>query len=311
MTPSEHPLSQHNEATEDTPIGTRWEDYARIATAINYISDNIDTQPSLEQIATQVNLSTSHFQRLFLRWAGVTPKQFLQVITQEHAKSILTASSLSNNELSDTLGLSSCSRLHDHFVTIEAVTPGEYKTQGAGLHIEYGLGKTGFGTVFIATTNRGICRLTFLDSTSVNADLSVLKKDWPRAQLTENNPRMQQLAETIFRPTFSHSTNSENTTSQNQTISLHVSGTNFQINVWKSLLRIPEGQLLAYSDIAHAIGKPNAVRALGTAIGANPVGYLIPCHRVIRQTGGLGGYRWGLVRKKALIGWELCRKDRL
>ena len=274
-------------------------DYERIAKAIEFISLHAQRQPSLEEIADHLHLSPFHFQRLFSQWAGLTPKQFLKVLTLEHAKQLLLQSSSVFNT-SGEVGLTSSSRLHDHFVSIEAVTPGEFKRRGEGLEISYGLSSSDFGTVFAATTARGICRLSFPDENDLDSEIKELKAQWPLAKLTREDDNISNLCANLFQ-------------SQNRKgskIALHISGTNFQISVWKSLLRIPEGSLVSYGDIASRLGKPNAVRAVGTAVGANPVGYLIPCHRVIRQSGALGGYRWGLTRKQALIAREQARADR-
>lgn len=271
-------------------------DYSRVEKAIEFISANASQQPSLDDIASHLHLSPFHFQRLFSQWAGITPKQFLQVLTVEHAKQLLTE----NQPLlkaSATVGLSSSSRLHDHFVNIEAMTPGEFKQMGKGKEISYGHATTAFGSVFVATTDRGICKLAFAGVTGANEEIETLKTEWPDAFFTNRDEEIGPLIEQLF----------DRNKNSPQKVSLCVSGTNFQINVWKSLLRIPEGQLASYSDIANAIGKPKSVRAVGTAIGANPVGYLIPCHRVIRQSGALGGYRWGLTRKQALLAWETTK----
>lgn len=265
-------------------------DYERIAKAIEFISSNVPEQPSLEEIATHVHLSAPHFQRLFNRWAGVSPKQFLQTLTLEHAKNRLQESSSLLNASNDT-GLSSSSRLYDHFVTLEAVTPGEFKSGGEGLELEYGLISTAFGNAMVAFTSKGINRLVFIDSESQENFLAKLARDWPRARIESNQTKAEQLSKQIF----NGSEKSE------VKLSLYVSGTNFQINVWKSLLKIPSGSIVSYSQIASDIDKPKAARAVGTAIGANPVGFLIPCHRVIQQSGALGGYRWGTTRKQAML----------
>jgi len=269
-------------------------DYDRIARAITFISEHVRQQPSLEQVAAHVNLSPFHFQRLFSRWAGTTPKRFLQVLTLELGKNLL-AESGSLLAVADTLGLSSTSRLHDHFVQIEAVTPGEHRSKGEGLVIRYGLHETPFGLLFAALTPRGVCRAAFLDIASqANEQLAVLQKHWPLASFIKDDRSTKTVADAI-----SHSPGGKP-----RPLSLHVAGTNFQVAVWRALLRIPEGTAVSYGDIATAVGSPRAVRAVGTAIGANPVAFLIPCHRVIQQSGALGGYRWGLVRKQALQTWE-------
>ena len=252
-------------------------DYERIETAIRYIEDNAAEQPSLEEIAAHVGLSPFHFQRLFRRWAGISPKRFLQFVTVEHAKELLADSS-SVMDTAYEVGLSGPARLHDHFVALEAVTPGEYKSRGTGLEIRYGVHDSPFGDVFLATTDRGICGLRFLDDDPGEA-LSWLSGLWPGAGLSEDQRGTRSIARQIFE-----------SDAPAEPIPVLVKGTNFQVAVWKALLRIPPGQLVAYEDVAHAIGRPSASRAVGSAVGANRISYLIPCHRVIRRSGALGGY---------------------
>lgn len=272
-------------------------DYQRIAAAIEFIVARAHEQPSLAEIAAHLQLSPYHFQRLFCQWAGVTPKRFLQVLTVERAKALLQEST-SLLEVADTLGLSSGSRLYDHFVQLEAVTPGEFKNAGAGVAIEYGVHPTPFGPVLVARTQRGICRLVFLDADGLAAQLHELQKQWPQARISENPVATSGIVETVFR-----------SGKPDKPLSLWVSGTNFQLSVWRALLQIPPGVLVSYNRIASAIGNPKAVRAVGSAVGANPVAFLIPCHRVIRQSGALGGYRWGETRKHALHAWESAHRD--
>lgn len=271
-------------------------DYDRISEAISFIAGRVDSQPGLQEIADHLHLSPFHFQRLFSRWAGVSPKRFLQVLTVERAKQLL-AESAPLLEVSYSLGLSSGSRLYDHFVHLEGVTPGEYKTKGAGLTIEYAVHDSPFGNVFIAATPRGVCRLAFLDCTEIDGYLADLGKEWPRGTLRENRQRTRPILKAMFR----------GERKPDRLLSLDVSGTNFQINVWKALLQIPPARVVCYSQVAKAIGRPNAARAVGQAVGANPVAYLIPCHRVIQQSGKLGGYRWGKTRKQAIHIWESAR----
>jgi AraC family transcriptional regulator of adaptative response/methylated-DNA-[protein]-cysteine methyltransferase len=273
-------------------------DYDRITEAISFITSRINDQPTLEEIAGHLHLSPFHFQRLFCRWAGVTPKKFLQVLTLERAKQLLSESK-SVLEVSDSLGLSSGSRLYDHFVHLEAVTPGEYKVGGAGLTIEYAVHDTPFGKAFIATTPRGICNFAFLEKTEIDEHLSDLHKKWPHAILYENQRSTLRVIKEMFA--------GDGTLSS--PISLYVSGTNFQINVWKALLQIPSATVVSYSQVATAIGHPNSARAVGLAVGSNPVAFLIPCHRVIQQSGGLGGYHWGTTRKQAIHAWESARHE--
>lgn len=279
---------------EQNDSDTHSSDYDRIAEAISFIVSRVNDQPTLEDIANHLHLSPYHFQRLFCRWAGVTPKRFLQVYTLEQAKQLLNKSQ-SVLEVSNSLGLSSSSRLYDHFVNLEAVTPGEYKMGGAGLTIEYAMHDTPFGKAFIAITPRGICSFAF--SQDIDKQLADISKKWPNAALFENRHSTNAVVEAMFkeqkRSTYP--------------ISLHLSGTNFQINVWKALLQIPPTNLVSYSQVAKAIGHPNSARAVGLAVGQNPVAFVIPCHRVIQQSGEIGGYHWGTTRKLAIQAWEAAR----
>ena len=268
-------------------------DYERIAEAITFLISRVNSQPNLQEVAGHLHLSPFHFQRLFCRWAGVTPKRFLQVLTLERAKQLLRESK-PLLEVSDTLGLSSGSRLYDHFVHLEAVTPGEYKMGGAGLSIEYGVHDTPFGKAFIALTPRGICHFSFLECAKIDAHLTRLYKKWPQAMLHENHQTTRAVINAMF----------SGAKKLDRPISLYVSGTNFQISVWKALLQIAPARLASYSQVAAAIGHPGSARAVGRAVGANPVAFLIPCHRVIQQSGALGGYHWGTTRKHAIHAWE-------
>ena len=273
-------------------------DYDRIAEAISFITSRVNSQPTLKEIAAHLHLSPFHFQRLFCRWAGVTPKRFLQVLTLERAKQLLSESK-PLLEVSDALGLSSGSRLYDHFVQLEAVTPGEYKMGGAGLTIEYAAHDTPFGKAFIATTPRGICCFAFLEHAEIDGHLTGLRKKWPHAMVHENCQRTLAVIKTMF----------GEERKLERPVSLHVSGTNFQISVWKALLQIPPAMVASYSQVATTIGHPNSARAVGLAVGANPVAFLIPCHRVIQQSGKLGGYHWGETRKHAIHAWESARYE--
>lgn len=290
---SDHSRSLNLPSAEDSPSA----DYQRIAAAIEFIVAHVDRQPELADIAAQVQLSPSHFQRLFSRWAGVSPKRFLQVLTVERAKNLLLTSA-PLLEVADNLGLSSGSRLHDHFVQLEAVTPGEFKSAGAGVTIHYGVHETPFGAAFIGLTGRGICRLAFIGEGGLEEQMTELRHSWGRAQLLEDNATTYQTLDSLF-----------NGAPRDKPLSVCVTGTNFQINVWRALLRVPPGNLVSYNQIAQAIGSPKSARAVGGAVGANPVAVLIPCHRVIRQSGALGGYRWGETRKHALHAWESARLD--
>ncbi|WP_421345790.1 bifunctional transcriptional activator/DNA repair enzyme AdaA [Aeromonas veronii] len=273
-------------------------DYARIADAIRFIASQVERQPTLDEIAAHVHLSPFHFQRLFSRWAGVTPKRYLQVLTLERAKALLQESR-PLLEVADTLGLSSGSRLYDHFVQLEAVTPGEYKQRGAGLVIDHGVHDTPFGQAFVALTQRGVCNFSFLDDQTPETPLAALAHSWPEAELREAPSRTQGVINTMF----------DGNKAPDRPISLHVSGTNFQISVWRALLQIPPAKVVSYAQVANAIGNPKAARAVGLAVGANPVALMIPCHRVIQQNGKLGGYHWGETRKQAIHAWEAARYE--
>ncbi|MFB2827727.1 bifunctional transcriptional activator/DNA repair enzyme AdaA [Aeromonas veronii] len=273
-------------------------DYARIADAIRFIASQVERQPTLDEIAAHVHLSSFHFQRLFSRWAGVTPKRYLQVLTLERAKALLQESR-PLLEVADTLGLSSGSRLYDHFVQLEAVTPGEYKQRGAGLVIDHGVHDTPFGQAFVALTPRGVCNFSFLDEKAPEAPLATLAQHWPAARLQEAPSRTQGVIHTMF----------DGSKAPDRPISLHVSGTNFQISVWRALLQIPPAKVVSYAQVASAVGNPKAARAVGLAVGANPVALMIPCHRVIQQNGKLGGYHWGETRKQAIHAWEAARYE--
>ena len=269
------------------------EDYLRIEQAILYLENHYKDQPELVDVAANIGLSEYHFQRLFTRWAGVSPKRFLQFLTKEGAKDLLNRS---ENLLDTThqVGLSSLGRLHDLFVTAEAVTPGEYKSHGAGVTIHYGIHPTPFGKCLIATTERGICHLSFVQMSEGDA-IDQLVSDWKQATMVEDYRSTIPLIEPIFDLRYSH---------RGKPLHVHLRGTNFQLKVWEALLQIPAGEVTTYAGIASRIGKPNAARAVGTAIGHNPIAVLIPCHRVIRKVGEFGNYRYGALRKKALLARE-------
>lgn len=271
------------------------DDYQRVAAAIHYLQSHASQQPSLERIASQVGLSPFHFQRLFQRWAGVSPKRFLQQLTAVHARKLLEESR-PVLEASFAVGLSGPGRLHDLLLAVEAVTPGELKTGGFGLTIRFGVHPTPFGDCFLGLTGKGVCRLEFVAETGSAASLESLRRVWPEAVLREDQAATARVVERIFPP------GSRPAAGQ---LSLLLRGTNFQLQVWQALLRIPEGRVTSYGFLAEQLGLPGASRAVGTAVGQNPIGYLIPCHRVLRQSGALGGYRWGLERKQALLGREL------
>lgn len=273
-------------------------DYQRIEEAIRYLSENFRQQPSLAQLAARVGLSEFHFQRLFRRWAGVSPKRFLQFLTAEHARGVLQASG-SVLEAAWEAGLSGGGRLHDLTVAMHAATPGEIKSHGAGLTIRYGFHPTPFGEALIAATPRGICALTFVQESREEA-LESVRPPWENAAFVPDQTATAALAKRLFSPRQEPS---------GVPLALHVQGTNFQIKVWQALLQLPAGSAATYGDIAAAIGAPGAARAVGAAVGQNPVAWLIPCHRVIRKTGLFGGYRWGAARKQAMLGWEAAREE--
>lgn len=269
--------------------------YQRIATAIDYLQRHFKEQPDLEAIAEKVHLSPFHFQRLFTEWAGVSPKKFLQFISLSHAKNMLREPQHSLFDVADDTGLSGTGRLHDLFVNIEGMTPGEYKNGGENLKIEYSFSDSPFGRLLIASTQKGICHVAFEEEGSNS--FSVLNGQFPKANFkTVQNPLHLQVS-SVFNCEWDAA----------HPLKLHLKGTDFQLKVWEALLKIPMGQLKSYGQIAKEIARPNASRAVGTAIGSNPVAYLIPCHRVIQSGGLIGGYMWGPTRKTAIIGWEASR----
>ncbi len=270
------------------------DDYALIERAIAYVEDNAQSQPELSEIAAAVGLSEYHFQRVFTRWAGISPKRFLQFVTKENAKGLLDRS----ENLLDTafqIGLSSLGRLHDLFVTTEAVTPGQYKSRGAGLTVRYGLHPTPFGECLIGVTERGICHLGFVQDSEGEA-VDNLVSEWQQAKMIEDHNATAPFVEPIF----------DLTRRDGSELRVFLRGTNFQIKVWEALLRIPLGSVATYSQIAQKVGNPAAVRAVGSAVGHNPIAVLIPCHRVIRKLGEFGDYRYGATRKRALLAHEFA-----
>ncbi len=275
------------------------EDYLRIEQAIEYLEKHANTQPELGEIASAVGLSEYHFQRVFSRWAGISPKRFLQFLTKESAKDLLAKS---ENLLDTTygVGLSSLGSLHDLFITTEAITPGEYKSGGAGLTIRYGLHDTPFGAALIGVTERGICHFGFV-GVDEGVAIDMLVSSWPQAKMVEDYYTTAPLVEPIF------------DLGQRSKASLHVHlrGTNFQLKVWEALLQIPSGAVTSYQGLAEQAGRPGASRAVGAALGRNPIAVLIPCHRVIRKLGEFGNYRYGVARKKALLGWEAANLQAL
>lgn len=262
--------------------------YSRIASAIRYLDEHVTEQPELKQVAAQAGLSEFHFQRVFTRWAGVSPKRFLQYLTSVYAGELLERRTVLDSALE--AGLSGPGRLHDLMVTVHGVTPGELRQRGAGLTIRYGMQPSPFGLCLMALTRRGICALCFIQPGRAEQELQGLAQRWAGAGWVRNDAAVQPLLEAVF--------------SRSGRVSVELLGTNFQLKVWEALLRIPSGRIAFYEDVARAIGAPDATRAVASAIGRNPVSLLIPCHRVIRKTGAFGGYRWGLDKKRALLAWE-------
>jgi AraC family transcriptional regulator, regulatory protein of adaptative response / methylated-DNA-[protein]-cysteine methyltransferase len=269
--------------------------YDRVKAAIEYIRANFREQPSLQNIADQVHISPYHFQRLFSEWAGVSPKTFLQYVSIEYAKGLIKSRKASLSEAAFETGLSGTGRLHDLFISIEGMTPGEFKNEGENLFINYSFAESPFGEVLVASTLKGICFMAFADDRE--KVFARLKGLFPKARLIQTVDIIQQNALYIFTHDWS----------KIDKIKLHLKGSDFQLKVWDALLRIPFGQLDTYGSIAETIHKSGASRAVGTAIGSNPVAYLIPCHRVIQSNGAIGDYMWGAVRKTAIIGWEASK----
>jgi len=273
------------------------EDYQRVAQAIRFIEANAGRQPELGEVAAAVGLSEYHFQRLFTRWAGISPKRFLQFLTKENAKQLL-AGSTNVLEAAYAAGLSSPGRLHDLFIKYEAVTPGEYRARGRGMRIAYGYHPTPFGECLLALTGRGICYLAFVDGDR-QAALDQFRQEWSNASLQEDPERTRPVVAHIFDP------------QPGSTLTLHLRGTNFQLKVWEALLRLPPEALTTYGQLAGRVGNRRAAQAVGNAVAHNPVAYLIPCHRVLQKSGAIGGYRYGTIRKQAILGWESGRAERM
>ena len=269
-------------------------DYERVEQAIEYLEGNFHRQPSLAEVAAAVDLSEYHFQRIFSRWVGISPKRFMQFLTKEYAKKLIAGS---ENILEATFdsGLSSAGRLHDLFVTCEAMTPGQVKTRGSGVRLIYGFHPSPFGRCLLAATDRGICALRFAQAADEVLMVQWLQRKWPKAMLQRRQRKTLELHRRVF---------DFDPDQQPAPVHLYVRGTNFQIKVWEALLKIPLGKAVSYEDIARHIGMPGAARAVGNAVGRNPIPFLIPCHRVIRKMGDFGNYGEGPARKKAMLGWE-------
>ncbi|MHA1164049.1 MAG: methylated-DNA--[protein]-cysteine S-methyltransferase [Alphaproteobacteria bacterium] len=274
------------------------EDYARVRRAIAFITDHWRDQPDLEEIAADAGLSPAHFQRLFTRWAGISPKEFVQAITLDHARELLKGSA-SILDTAYEVGLSGAGRLHDLFVDHEAMTPGDYKRRGAGLEIAWGFHASPFGNALIMATERGVAGLAFADD---EGEESVILEDmmrrWPAAAYTNAPERTAPYAARIFTPELWR---------KSSPLKIVLIGTDFEVRVWDALLKLPMGQAITYSDLASHVCTPAAARAVGSAVGRNPISFVVPCHRVLRKDGGLGGYHWGVTRKQAIIGWEAGR----
>ena len=275
--------------------------YARIAEAIQYLEENFQRQPELDEVAEKVHLSPFHFQRLFTEWAGISPKRFVQFLTIDFLKAKIQESK-NLAEAAETAGLSSQSRVYDLFTTLEAMTPQEYKQNGSGLRIEYGFHETPFGQALVGVTERGICWLSFIAGDQEGrSELERMKQHWHNSLFHENSELTSVLADKIFNPL--------NRTKPGDKLHVLVKGTNFQIKVWEALLRLPLGSVTTYQHIAGQINSPKALQAVGSAVGSNHIAYLIPCHRVIRKDGILGEYRWGATRKKSMIGWDMAHRQ--
>jgi AraC family transcriptional regulator of adaptative response/methylated-DNA-[protein]-cysteine methyltransferase len=271
--------------------------FNRIADAIGYLKQNFKEQPDLDEVAGKVHLSPFHFQRLFTEWAGVSPKKFLQYISIEHAKNILKEQHATLFDAAFETGLSGTGRLHDLFITIEGMTPGEYKNGGENLSINYSFAESPFGDLLVASTEKGICFMAFV--IEENAALNELQNHFPHAHFRQMTDLIQQNALYIFTHDWK----------KVQQVKLHLKGSPFQLKVWETLLKIPMGKLSTYGDIAEQVKSPKAFRAIGSAVGDNPVAFLIPCHRVIRSSGITGEYHWGANRKMAMIGWEAAKAE--
>jgi AraC family transcriptional regulator of adaptative response/methylated-DNA-[protein]-cysteine methyltransferase len=275
-------------------------DYALIRKAVAFLSQQRLEQPSLDALATELRLSPAHCQKLFKRWCGLSPKEFVQAVTHDHARNLLDGAA-SVLEAAHEVGLSGAGRLHDLFVSHEAMTPGDYKRRGEGLSIDYGFHSSPFGEALIMATGRGLAGLAFVNEDVNQGRAEVLEdmmRRWPRARFQVDEYRTTRIAKQIFNP---------KEWTVDRPIRLVMIGTDFEVRVWETLLKIPMGRAVSYTDIARHIGQPTASRAVGSAVGRNPISFVVPCHRVLRGDGSLGGYHWGLTRKQALIGWETGR----
>jgi AraC family transcriptional regulator of adaptative response/methylated-DNA-[protein]-cysteine methyltransferase len=278
------------EALPESPTA----DYERVRSIIAFISERWREQPSLDDVADHVGLSTTHVHHLFRRWCGLTPKAFLQALTLDGAKALL-AQSASVLDATYEVGLSGPGRLHDLFVTHEAMTPGDFKAGGAGLMLRYGFHPSPFGEAILVATERGVAGIGFVDGGDRPAALADMRRRWPKAEYAEDGPGTAPLARRVFEPA---------TWRAEEPLRVVLIGTDFEVRVWRTLLRIPFGRATTYSEIANRIGRPSAARAVGAAVGKNPISFVVPCHRVLGRSGALTGYHWGLTRKRAILGWE-------
>ena len=284
-----------SEPTEMTTANTSADsDYNHVKRAVEYISENWRDHPSLDDVARNAGMSPTHFQKLFTRWAGISPKQFIQAITLDHARDLLRDAA-SVLDATYEVGLSGPGRLHDLFVTHEAMTPGVYKAKGEGVEIDYAFHASPFGKALLMVTEHGLAGLAFADDGSERDALDDMMSRWPRATYRENKRATARYATRIFEPDM---------WKEDTPLRVVMIGTDFEIRVWETLLKIPVGRMTTYSQVAEHIGKPTAARAVGTAVGRNPISFVVPCHRVVGKSGGLCGYHWGLTRKQAILGWE-------
>jgi AraC family transcriptional regulator, regulatory protein of adaptative response / methylated-DNA-[protein]-cysteine methyltransferase len=283
--------------TDLEPLSSAAADYAIVRRAIAFLSEHWRDQPAIEAVAEAAGVSAPDLHHLFRRWAGITPKAFLQALTLEHARALLR-NSASVLDASYEVGLSGPGRLHDLFVTHEAMSPGEWKSGGAGLTISFGFHPSPFGTALVMATERGLAGLAFADPGEESTALADMQSRWPQAKLIENTARIAPLARRIFEPRLWRA---------ERPLRVVLIGTDFEVRVWETLLRIPMGRAVSYSDIAARIGTPKAARAVGAAIGKNPISFVVPCHRALGKNGDLTGYHWGMTRKRAMLGWEAGR----
>lgn len=278
--------------TDITPKGT---DYDTVSRVIEMLTEDYRDQPSLESVAQRLKQSPTQLQKVFTRWAGLSPKAFLQAVTLDHAKRLLREEDMPLLETSIEVGLSGPSRLHDLFVTHEAMSPGEWKARGEGLTIRYGYHPSPFGTALVMITERGLAGLAFNDMGGEQASFEDMAQRWPNARYIEDSAATAQYAARIFDPSRWR---------QDEPLRIFLIGSDFQIRVWQALLKIPLGCATTYSNIAGNIGQPTASRAVGAAVGRNPISFVVPCHRALGKSGDLTGYHWGLTRKRAILGWE-------